>query len=323
MSKTTIDTELQNVDENGVPVEVRMPSPIAMRSMFDDMVAADALSAATRAKIYGLYNGAKPFSDKQIKDSGESGRFNYNNRRSESVISPRNAADFSLVFDVDSLTRTNFQPGFFPDRRVAVAEGGKVSQAYTYAMRSCFRTVESACRAISDRNLSGLGFFFYPNIYDCRPKAILRDRVFFSPNAALDGENLNEFCVIDWLTLSDLFDLIDNQSASETVGWNIDNLKKALACFYFNQDQVADQFEDDPWQAWLELERRRRDHDTSVLSRQHEVFSFVRGYIKERTGKMSQYIITRDQIGDTANSCLLYTSPSPRDGLLSRMPSSA
>ena len=26
---------------------------------------------------------------------------------------------------------------------------------------------------------------------------------------------------------------------------------------------------------------------------------------------------------DTLNSCLLYTSPSPRDGLLSRMPSSA
>ena len=27
--------------------------------------------------------------------------------------------------------------------------------------------------------------------------------------------------------------------------------------------------------------------------------------------------------GTTSNSCLLYTSPSPRDGLLSRMPSSA
>ena len=27
--------------------------------------------------------------------------------------------------------------------------------------------------------------------------------------------------------------------------------------------------------------------------------------------------------GQTFNSCLLYTSPSPRDGLLSRMPSSA
>ena len=30
-----------------------------------------------------------------------------------------------------------------------------------------------------------------------------------------------------------------------------------------------------------------------------------------------------DSRGDTIATCLLYTSPSPRDGLLSRMPSSA
>ena len=33
-----------------------------------------------------------------------------------------------------------------------------------------------------------------------------------------------------------------------------------------------------------------------------------------------KYIVS---LTDTINSCLLYTSPSPRDGLLSRMPSSA
>ena len=34
-------------------------------------------------------------------------------------------------------------------------------------------------------------------------------------------------------------------------------------------------------------------------------------------------VFTRDQLVTTENLCLLYTSPSPRDGLLSRMPSSA
>ena len=33
--------------------------------------------------------------------------------------------------------------------------------------------------------------------------------------------------------------------------------------------------------------------------------------------------ITLDETLDDADDCLLYTSPSPRDGLLSRMPSSA
>ena len=34
-------------------------------------------------------------------------------------------------------------------------------------------------------------------------------------------------------------------------------------------------------------------------------------------------LVTASQIATVANTCLLYTSPSPRDGLLSRMPSSA
>ena len=32
---------------------------------------------------------------------------------------------------------------------------------------------------------------------------------------------------------------------------------------------------------------------------------------------------SREKIAELLNACLLYTSPSPRDGLLSRMPSSA
>ena len=34
-------------------------------------------------------------------------------------------------------------------------------------------------------------------------------------------------------------------------------------------------------------------------------------------------LINAEQVGAYGHGCLLYTSPSPRDGLLSRMPSSA
>ena len=36
-----------------------------------------------------------------------------------------------------------------------------------------------------------------------------------------------------------------------------------------------------------------------------------------------QPVITKDNVTMQIDTCLLYTSPSPRDGLLSRMPSSA
>ena len=44
---------------------------------------------------------------------------------------------------------------------------------------------------------------------------------------------------------------------------------------------------------------------------------------EERLYKTLQIPSLREVVDSTLISCLLYTSPSPRDGLLSRMPSSA
>ena len=43
--------------------------------------------------------------------------------------------------------------------------------------------------------------------------------------------------------------------------------------------------------------------------------------VTDRHSGIKKYL--REQEKDIDHSCLLYTSPSPRDGLLSRMPSSA
>ena len=44
---------------------------------------------------------------------------------------------------------------------------------------------------------------------------------------------------------------------------------------------------------------------------------------KDKKWHPGKYLFTVDFAHPEANICLLYTSPSPRDGLLSRMPSSA
>ena len=45
--------------------------------------------------------------------------------------------------------------------------------------------------------------------------------------------------------------------------------------------------------------------------------------LAEAKGDQRRCSQLRDRIADLGGNCLLYTSPSPRDGLLSRMPSSA
>ena len=57
-----------------------------------------------------------------------------------------------------------------------------------------------------------------------------------------------------------------------------------------------------------------------------ELVDIVTG-VPEKTTEDDQHVVdfvlSHDGVADLFSGCLLYTSPSPRDGLLSRMPSSA
>ena len=60
----------------------------------------------------------------------------------------------------------------------------------------------------------------------------------------------------------------------------------------------------------------------STLAGSAQTFSWIHNDA-DNVDQWWLYVGTSVGARDIANSCLLYTSPSPRDGLLSRMPSSA
>ena len=62
------------------------------------------------------------------------------------------------------------------------------------------------------------------------------------------------------------------------------------------------------------------EHEVSISSAKTVYQAFNSEINKERFTVKAFYI---NKNGDWLDSCLLYTSPSPRDGRISRMPSSA
>ena len=61
--------------------------------------------------------------------------------------------------------------------------------------------------------------------------------------------------------------------------------------------------------------------DPEFIAAEKDTISFVEGYVS--IDDIKAFVFTSDGYINLTYTCLLYTSPSPRDGLLSRMPSSA
>ena len=59
-----------------------------------------------------------------------------------------------------------------------------------------------------------------------------------------------------------------------------------------------------------------------ILEQTHQVFANIEAALAAVDASLADVVCSRVFIQDPKD-CLLYTSPSPRDGLLSRMPSSA
>ena len=79
---------------------------------------------------------------------------------------------------------------------------------------------------------------------------------------------------------------------------------------------TAQKFIDQGWNVYITS--RKEENLEAVLSENSQLKGFV-----ARADDLAAATETCKKIVDETGSCLLYTSPSPRDGLLSRMPSSA
>ena len=280
----------QLVDGTGEPVPARLPDGRAMKSMLDEMIQDDLLAAKNRAAISGLVNGNKPFDGKKLKSDGQAYRSNWNDRQSESIIDTRCSADFNMLFDTARTIEVSFAPGFMKDPRIAEEYGNRIARAFTYVFTREPRIVESLQRAIRDRVELGLGFLIFPDKFDWRPKAIRRGRCFFNKTASANCEDIEVFYTLDTMMVSEAWDHIEKAAASETAGWYIDRLKKSLVDFFY-KGGARHQFQDNYVLMMEDLERRIRTNDPGYYSKQYDVFPIVHGFIQERSGKASHYVM--------------------------------
>ena len=139
-------------------------------------------------------------------------------------------------------------------------------------------------------------------IDDCQPKAILAGSCGIEPGRVVEYKPL----------LDQAIDLAKH---------------KPQHCYIWQREQSVAPLNNDRDIDWLEAETNAAPADCVSLDSNHPLYILYtsgttgapKGVVRDTGGSIVSLKWTMKNI----YGCLLYTSPSPRDGLLSRMPSSA
>lgn len=286
-------SELCSVDEGGTPSFPRIRSVEAFYSTWQKLCDDDVEAARVRAMIMGLRDGNPPFKASDLKNQGQSWRYNFNDRMAESILDVQDASMFNLIFDVDKSIEVSATPGLFSDPHVEFDYTEGIARAYTTRFANTPKCVEAFAQAIRDCNQSGVGFLMHDELDEWVPKPVRRERIWFNPSVSADVDcTFDVVFVGSTFSLPELYDVIERADASAKRGWSIENLKKALVDF-FRRRTGGNSFDERGGSAgaWEEVQRRIRENDASYNLSEMEPFSVLHGFIMERNGKVSHYIV--------------------------------
>eukprot|EP00828_Plagiopyla_frontata_P035921 TRINITY_DN4752_c0_g1_i2.p5 TRINITY_DN4752_c0_g1~~TRINITY_DN4752_c0_g1_i2.p5 ORF type:complete len:114 (+),score=28.17 TRINITY_DN4752_c0_g1_i2:951-1292(+) len=73
----------------------------------------------------------------------------------------------------------------------------------------------------------------------------------------------------------------------------------------------------------LKAKAQQTQYKDSILKKHKDLLSAVDMFQEEEQSQKAMYLTSKGFVSESHTSCLLYTSPSPRDRQKSRMPSSA
>ena len=137
---------------------------------------------------------------------------------------------------------------------------------------------------------------------------------FAMANDSVKGDKFRAFLSLLGVTIG-IFSIVAVFTAIEALEKNVRNMFSALGTDVVYIDKISwDAFADGEGFKWWEF--RQRPNNT------YEEFQFLqKNLVHADMLALSVYASTN--VGYERNTCLLYTSPSPRDRTRSRMPSSA
>jgi len=217
--------DLANISESGAVPKSRLNSAPDVQDMVKQVIRADDMRAKSRAKLKGLVDGNAPYSQAELKRTGQSFRTNCNFREGESFLNMGLSAFYDVFSEVPHYCTVKVEHGTEED-----------SSTYSHIITSEFDKLLKRdddfdyLMQLSQHEmvLYGIGPMVFEDSVDWRCKAI-KAKDLLVPDGTKSNENEWTVAVVRAAyQVHELYNFIRDEEAASENGWNVAEARKAI-----------------------------------------------------------------------------------------------
>ena len=244
---TTAEQEAQTMDSPTTASPRRIKDAKAAFAQMGRLIKSDDTRAKARAKIKGMVDGERPYSEKELFAKGMGWRYNVNWREAEGIVDGVTGSYPKLVMDVAELVDVNILPeAELPDSDGSL--GRIIAEEYPRIMVGWRKFLPNYSIMVGQFGRYGRGLYFWADPTCWKYSAIKTGNHLIPEGASVMLEDHQVLMVRDSMSPVRLYTLAENESAS-SLGWNTDAIKRALVQMYkkpekkLSDHQIASEYE--------------------------------------------------------------------------------
>lgn len=286
------DLPLLTLSEGGVAPRERLKDVKSATEIFQALRKADEPNAVNRARVQAMFDGSPPYSELQLRQSGQAFRTNLNFGEGESFLETAMAAYVDLVNSVDPLVSiyTNF--GEETQRR---EYAGIIAEEITRALRGWPRFNYEYLNLCNHFVAHGVGVSYFESELDWRWKSTGLGDILIPRQTPANEQDIEVAVARRKMPVHHLMRMVENEAEAAAAGWNVKEVKKAVQNACANLPGVDN---------WEELQRELKNNDLYSGGRADRV-PILHFWVQEFNGSVSHYISLES--GD--NGGFLFSKP--------------
>jgi len=273
--------QLESLDEKGKPVETRLKDVKSALDIYRALREADKKSSVNRARVDAMFDGSSPYDSARLASSGQSMKTNLNFGEAQRLLDISLSAYVDLYSSLESLVDVKGTEG---EPSEITEWSSIVSEELTQLFRSWPEFHSSYLRLCTTfiKHGTGVTYFDSPDEWRFRVGSFADMLI---PRQTPSSENAIDVAVgrRDY-TLHELYAFIRDPDVATQVGWNVDEVKKAIL-----KNASTKGRHDKPYSNWEAIQAELKNNDIHA-GVQNPTVAVLHFWVREMDGSVSHYI---------------------------------